>query len=159
MSLCFPSKVSFSSTGNKYIFKCSITFLKLWFLWLFKHLKKLHHFSQFFLVLFGIEGKQVCFMNCWNTSHSSIENLKALKSMFLWGNHPVSWYLCQVIHYPRYYGIIREREMFSMPFGFVHMLEKPQCLLKSVTSWDHVRKKQKKCDLDTSTTLWNKCNN
>lgn len=37
----------------------------------------------------------------------------------------MSWYLCQVIHYPRHYGIIREREMLSMPFGFVHMLEKP----------------------------------
>lgn len=34
--------------------------------------------------------------------------------------------------------------MLSMPFGFVHMLEKPQCSSKSVTSWDHVRREQKK---------------
>lgn len=62
----------------------------------------------------------------------------------------MSWYLCQVIHYPRPCGIIRESEMLSMSFGFVYMLEKPQCLLKSVTSLDHVRKKAKenKCDIN-----------
>lgn len=122
--------------------------------------------SRYCNQILGLEAnfwKLVCTLHCiaylFRTSHSFIENLRALKSMVLWGTDPVSWYLCQVIHYPRHYGIIRGGEMLSMPFAFVHMLEKPQCLLKSMTSWDHVRKMQKKCDLDTSTTLWNKYNN
>lgn len=54
--------------------------------------------------------------------------------------------------------------MLRMSFVFVHMLEKPQCLLimfflpKSVTAWSYVRKKQKKINVIKMHTQFNKIN-